>query len=67
MSVSFILLMLTALFAGVGIGRATFGVIDGKHQIILQGIVLITVAIALQLLSISLSAYALWGLNHVTP
>ena len=64
MSISLILLWLTALIAGLGIGRASFGVSHSKHKIILQGIWLITLAVVIQLISVALNLHSLEVLSH---
>ena len=65
MSIPLILLWITCLLAGLGIGRASFGVSQHQHEIILQGIYLIGLAIVIQLISVSLNLYTLEVLNHV--
>ncbi len=65
MSTSLVLLWLTCLLAGLGIGRASFGVSHSKHKIILQGIYLIGLALLVQLISVLLNFYELEVLNHV--
>ena len=64
MIISLILLWLTALFAGFGIGRASFGVSHSNHKIILQGIWLIIAALLIQGLSVLLNLQTLEVLNH---
>ena len=64
MSISLVLLWLTCLLAGLGIGRASFGVSHSKHKIILQGIYLIGLAIVIQVISVSLNLYTLEVLNN---